>query len=185
MARGGGEDGKVARRMLAVALVLERASRNSAAESCGMDRQTLRDWVHRYNEEGIEGLANRGGGGVKPRLTPDQIAPLSSRVEAGPDPERDGVVRGRHADRRVGLRPSSALNWQSARSAPIWPSWAFAGCWCAPNTPMPTLRRRPRSKKRPQYRSGHPAVQGKGKAPGDMVSRVNRDPGPGGAAKAL
>ncbi|MDP4023095.1 helix-turn-helix domain-containing protein, partial [Methylobacterium sp. NEAU 140] len=38
-----------ARRMLALALVLEGADRTTAARACGMDRQTLRDWVHRYN----------------------------------------------------------------------------------------------------------------------------------------
>lgn len=63
-----------------------------------MDRQTLRDWVHRYNAEGIEGLINRGGGGVKPRLTREQMAQVSAWVEAGPDPEHDGVVRWRRAD---------------------------------------------------------------------------------------
>ena len=54
-AAGHVKDGKVSRRMLAIALALDGASRKAAAESCGMDRQTLRDWVHRYNEEGIEG----------------------------------------------------------------------------------------------------------------------------------
>ncbi len=46
-------DAKAARRMLAIALVLEGRSRGDAAESCGMDRQTLRDWAHRYNAEGL------------------------------------------------------------------------------------------------------------------------------------
>ena len=46
----------VARRILALALVLEGSDRKKAAESCGMDRQTLRDWVHRYNAEGLAGL---------------------------------------------------------------------------------------------------------------------------------
>jgi putative transposase len=91
-------DGKVARRLLAIALVLEGASRKRAAESCGLDRQTLRDWVHRYNAEGVGGLANRVGGGARPRLTPDQMAQLAAWVEAGPDPARDGVVRWRRAD---------------------------------------------------------------------------------------
>ncbi|MBI0539795.1 helix-turn-helix domain-containing protein [Roseomonas sp. KE2513] len=45
-------DANAARRRLAIALVLEGASREDAAGSCGMDRQTLRDWVHRYNAEG-------------------------------------------------------------------------------------------------------------------------------------
>ena len=42
-------DGKAARRMLAIALVLDGVDRKTAAENCGMDRQTLRDWAHRYN----------------------------------------------------------------------------------------------------------------------------------------
>ena len=92
------KDGRVSRRLLAIALVLEGTSRKTAAESCGMDRQTLRDWVLRYNAEGIEGLANRGGDGVKPRLSTDQRARVSAWVEAGLDPERDGIVRWRRAD---------------------------------------------------------------------------------------
>ena len=40
-------DAKAARRMLAVALVLEDWSRGAAPEACAMDRQTLRDRVHR------------------------------------------------------------------------------------------------------------------------------------------
>ncbi len=97
-AAGRVKDGTVARRVLAIALVIEGAARKSAAENCGMDRQTLRDWVHRYNGEGLDGLANRGGSGVKPRLSPDQMAQLAAWVEAGPDPARDGVVRWRRAD---------------------------------------------------------------------------------------
>ena len=97
-AAGRVKDGKVSRRMLAIALVLEGSCRKAAAESCGMDRQTLRDWVHRYNAEGIEGLSNRSGGGVKPRLSCDQMEQLSNWVEAGPYPELDGVVRWRRAD---------------------------------------------------------------------------------------
>lgn len=91
-------DGRVVRRMLAIALVLSGVSRKTAAESCGMDRQTLRDWVHRYNEEGIAGLFDRKGGGARPRLSPEQQAQFVAWVEDGPDPEKDGVVRWRCAD---------------------------------------------------------------------------------------
>ena len=92
------KDGRVSRRLLAIALVLEAASRKVAAENCGMDRQTLRDWSHRYDAEGIEGLSNRHGGGTKPQLTSDQVAQLATWVKDGPDPERDGVVRWGRAD---------------------------------------------------------------------------------------
>ena len=52
-------DTRVARRMLAIANALDGMSREEAARSAGMDRQTLRDWVLRYNEHGIDGLADR------------------------------------------------------------------------------------------------------------------------------
>ena len=52
-------DAKAARRILAIALLLEGWSREAAAEACAMERQTLRDWVHRYNEAGLDGLRPR------------------------------------------------------------------------------------------------------------------------------
>ena len=51
------KDGRISRRLLAIALVLEGASRKVAAESCGMDRQTLRDWVHRTMPKVSRGFA--------------------------------------------------------------------------------------------------------------------------------
>ena len=54
-------DAKASRRMLAIALVLDGWSREAAAEACAMDRQTLRDWVHRYNESG-HGVIAEGQG---------------------------------------------------------------------------------------------------------------------------
>jgi len=92
------KDARAARRMLALALVLEGVDRTTAAQSCGMDRQTLRDWVHRYNAEGLAGLANRRAPTPRRRLAPGQMAELAAWVEAGPDPVRDGVVRWRRKD---------------------------------------------------------------------------------------
>jgi transposase len=65
-----------------------------------MDRQTLRDWVHRYNAEGVAGLSNRRAPGPTPRLSAAQEAELDRWVEDGPDPARDGVVRWRCRDLR-------------------------------------------------------------------------------------
>ena len=67
-------EAQASRRMLAIALVLEGVDRKSAAETCGMDRQTLRDWVHRYNAEGLAGLANRRGEARPRRLDPSHVA---------------------------------------------------------------------------------------------------------------
>jgi transposase len=91
-------DANAARRMLAIALVLDGHAREDAAEACGMDRQTLRDWVHRYNAEGIAGLANRRAPGPAPRLSAEQEGLVDRWVEDGPDLEHDGVVRWRCRD---------------------------------------------------------------------------------------
>ncbi len=84
--------------MLALALVLEGYQRGEAGKLCGMDRQTLRDWVLRYNAEGVVGLCNRMAAGPKPRLAPEQEALVAELVRKGPDPVVDGVVRWRRVD---------------------------------------------------------------------------------------
>src|ERR1700742_4232618 len=89
-----------ARRLLALALVLEGASRTDAATACGMDRQTLGGWVHRCNALGIDGLVDRKDAGPVPRLTSQEEAELAQIVERGPDIAHDGIVRWRRADLR-------------------------------------------------------------------------------------
>ena len=69
-----------------------------AAVRDGMDRQTLRDWVHRFNGSGPEGLVDNWTEGPKPRLSAEQLAQFAQIVEAGPDREVDGVVRWRRLD---------------------------------------------------------------------------------------
>jgi len=94
-------DGAQVRRILALAMVLEGRSRTEAAAFNGMDRQTLRDWVHRYNAAGIRGLKSRRHPGRAPILTDLQRAELLDLVIEGPDPEIDGVVRWRCVDLRA------------------------------------------------------------------------------------
>ena len=89
-----------ARRLLALAAVRGGMSREAAARIGGMDRQTLRDWVHAFNAQGPDGLINAKPPGAKPKLSPSQRAEVVQIVEAGPDPETDGVVRWRCADLR-------------------------------------------------------------------------------------
>ncbi len=84
-------DARVARRMLAIANALSGMSREAAAQSAGMDRQTLRDWVVRYNADGIAGLVDRWGDGRPQRLDSDEQAALAEVILAGPDPEVDGL----------------------------------------------------------------------------------------------
>lgn len=128
-------NGRVACRLLALANVLDGMSREDAARQAGMDRQTLRDWVIRFNAEGIEGLRDRPKSGRPTWLDDGQLAALKALVLRGPDPERDGVSTWRAKDlcriveRRFGVSYTEngmlrllhdlGLSWQKAR--PVHP----------------------------------------------------------------
>src|SRR3712207_8170314 len=60
------------RRLLSIAAVLDGMNRTEAARIGGMDRQTLRDWVHRFNQRGPQGLKDNWSKGHPSRLSPDQ-----------------------------------------------------------------------------------------------------------------
>jgi transposase len=91
-------DASQARRLLALAAIRDGMSRAAAARIGGMDRQTLRDWVHAYNAEGAAGLVNGKAPGRPSKLSAAQKAEIKTLVEQGPDFEKDGIVRWRRID---------------------------------------------------------------------------------------
>ena len=108
-------DAEQSRRLLALAMILDGLSREDAARQAGMDRQTLRDWVLRYNDLGVEGLISRTAPGPAPKLTDAQMQELRALVVAGPDPAIHRVVRWRCVDlrdevtRRFGITVSERI----------------------------------------------------------------------------
>ena len=128
-------DGRVSARLLALANALDGLPREEAARLAGMTGQTLGDWVHRYNEEGVEGLRDRPRPGRPCALDEGQQAALKALVLKAPKLERDGCVAWRARDlcdvveRRFGVRYREAgmlrllkgldLSWQKAR--PVHP----------------------------------------------------------------
>src|ERR671912_2595421 len=77
-----------AQRMLAIANALEGMSRAQAARAAGIERQSLRDAVLRFNAEGLAGLLDRPHGHRPEVLSEGEQAMLVHRVLVGPDPER-------------------------------------------------------------------------------------------------
>src|SRR4051812_17813309 len=128
-------DGRVSARLLALAGALDGMSREEAARSAGMDRQTLRDWVHRYNAEGVAGLRDRPRPGRPCALDEGQQAALKGLILRGPRLERDGCVAWRARDlrgrveRRFGVgyseagirRPLKGLDRSRQKARPIHP----------------------------------------------------------------
>ena len=102
-------DADQARRLLAVAAVYDGMSRADAAKVGGMDRQILRDWVHRFNQAGPAGLISRKAPGAVRKLSADQLSALAEIVEAGPDPARDVVVRWRRIDLKAVIEQRFAV----------------------------------------------------------------------------
>src|ERR1700689_1962352 len=78
------------RRLLSLAAVRDGMDRGAAAKIGGMRRQTLHNWVHRFNGSGPEGLIDNWTDGHKPRLSADQLAQFAQLVEAGPGREEGG-----------------------------------------------------------------------------------------------
>ena len=104
------KDAAQARRLLAIAAVLDGASRDDAAKIGGMDRQTLRDWVIRFNDEGPDGLINIASPGVPPKLDEEHKVFLARLVEEGPIPAIHGVVRWRACDLIMRLHEEFGLS---------------------------------------------------------------------------
>lgn len=123
-------------RLVAIAAALEGAGRAEAAKAGAMDRQTLRDWVIRFNARGPEGLVDKWKGHNSCRLNDGQLAVLKAWMLEGPDPEVDGVSAWRIVDAitfveaRFGIRYSEEgmrrilrqeLNLSHQKARPVHP----------------------------------------------------------------
>ena len=92
------KDADQSRRLLSLAVIYHGGRRREAAQTGGVGRQVIRDWVLRFNAEGPEGLIDRKAPGGSAKLNEAQRQALARRVDGGPDPARDGVVRWRLED---------------------------------------------------------------------------------------
>ena len=139
-AAGKEKNGAAARRMLALAMVLEGCDRTTAANMCGMDRQTLRDWVHRFNASGPEGLLDNWTEGPRPRLSAEQLAELASIVEAGPDREVDGVVRWRRVDLQRVIKERFGVDFHERYVGTLLKKLGFSHISARPRHPAQDVR---------------------------------------------
>ncbi len=92
------KDSGQARRLLALAEVYDGGTRSDAARLGGVTLQSVRDWVLRFNARGPEGLIDAKAPGPKTKLDDAHRLALKGKVEAGPIPAVDGVVRWRLID---------------------------------------------------------------------------------------
>jgi transposase len=134
------KDTSQSRRLLSLAAVLDGMSRAEAARIGGMDRQTLRDWVHRFNAQGPEGLKDLHGGGQRSRLTPAQKDELVAIVETGPDPAVDGVVRWRRVDLKRVIRERFGVDYHERHVGTLLKELGFSHMSGRPRHPAQDAR---------------------------------------------
>src|SRR5688500_201187 len=139
-------DGRVRARLLALANALDGMSREEAARTAGMDRQTLRDWVHRYNAAGIEGLRDRPRAGRPCRLGEGQQATLKALVLRGPKLERDGCAAWRAGDLRDLVERRFGVSYSEAGMLRLLQGFDLSGQRAGRTIPKPNTRHRDRSK---------------------------------------
>ena len=72
------KDNDQSRRLLSLAAVLDGMNRTDAARIGGMYRQTLCDWVHRFNDQRPDRLCDVHAGGVEPRMSSSSSRRLSA-----------------------------------------------------------------------------------------------------------
>jgi transposase len=127
-------------RLLSLAAVLDGMSREAAAEIGAMDRQTLRDWVHRFNEKGPEGLISGKAPGPKPKLSLEQKQELKQIVESKPDPAKHGVVRWRCVDLKHIIKERFAVDLDEVSISRILKELGFAHVSPRPQHPKQELQ---------------------------------------------
>jgi transposase len=133
------------RRLLSLAAIRDGMDQGAAAKIGGMDRQTLRDWVHRFNVSGPDGLIDSWTSGPRPRRSAYQLAEFANMVQNGPNREVDTrLAMDRPQARRE--RPAIPLRQLSptASSKPMTPSSKPSARLGECSPPTPSIRRHER-----------------------------------------
>lgn len=123
------------RRLLSLAAVVDGMSREDAARIGGMDRQTLRDWVHRFNQAGPDGLLDAWTSGPTPRLSSGQKAELAALVDAGPERQADGVVRWRRIDIKWVIKERFGVDYHERHVGTLLKKLGFSHISARPRHP--------------------------------------------------
>jgi transposase len=147
------KDGAQARRLLALAAVHDGMNRSEAARIGGMDRQTLRDWVHRFNQYGPEGLIDIKPPGRPSKLSAEQKEVLKHLVEAGPDATTDGVVRWRCVDLKRVLGQRFGVDLSEVSLGRVLKKLGFSHISARPRHPVQNTEAIATFKKTFQHRS--------------------------------
>jgi transposase len=140
-------DGRVRQRLTGMLHLRQGKGVPQAAEAIQLNERKLRNWVHRFNSEGIDGLRDRRRSGRRSFLTPEQKASFRARIESGPT-EADGVVRFRWQDMQRILREEYGADYKAPWSVlKMVHSLGISWLSCRPAHPQGDVEKRNAFKK--------------------------------------
>jgi len=93
-------DARMRIRLQAIVMAKQGRTAEEIAGLLDASRRPVQEWVHRYNQAGVNGLRRRPGQGRREKLSPAERDRLCVRIEAGPR-EEDQVctLRGKDVQR--------------------------------------------------------------------------------------
>ena len=91
--------------------------------------------MHRFNADGPEGLHDRKPPGAVAKLTAGEKATLTALVEAGPDPQIDGVVRWRRIDLKEVIRDRFGVDYHERSVSRLLHDLGFSHMSARPRHP--------------------------------------------------
>ena len=138
------KDGKVVLRLFGIESVLDGLTRREAARQAGMSRQTLCDWIHLYNANGIDGLRNRPKGHARRALTPEQEKKLEAIVEQTPE---GTLIRWRRIDLKAVIEKEFGVAYHERSVGKILRRMGFARLSVRPLHPESSLEEQEAFKK--------------------------------------
>ena len=139
-----------------VAAGTDLATEAAGPSTAAADRQTLPDWVHRFNIEGADGLLDRKLGGRRSKLTAEQKAELAEIVEAGPDLEQTGLVRWRRVDLKAEIETRFGVVYHERSVSRLLHELSFSHMSARPYHPAQKAEVLEDFKKTSRARSPHP-----------------------------
>lgn len=153
----------------------------AAARRGGMDRQTLRDWVHAFTAHGPDGLINGTSPGRPPKLSAAQKQAVRQIVKTGPNPKTDGIMRWRCGDLRGVIKERYGVDLDEVSLGRLLKELGFAHLSARPRHPKQDKAAIETFKKLPRPRGGDregPAAgyAGRGLVPRRDVGRPEEQP---------
>jgi len=144
---------RLASRIRAIYLALMNKTAHQIGDLLGYSRRTIQNWIYAYNRQGIEGLRENSGRGIKSKLNNDQIQWLRQRIEQGPT-QQDGLCVFHSADIQRIIKSQFGISYHVRSVRKLLKRLGYSYVSSRPEHPKGDPNQREAFKKKSVIRSG-------------------------------